>query len=169
MILLQMDKCPGDSQIKDYPNWIACSSVSWNVERTFSESAKAGTLDVNVGVADIPPISVNKTLDVASTYLMSAGIAGGSLGKEAKLHFLFADQEGKQHLYLEFILANPIIASWSISGDEDERPTEECSIWYWAIWMQYHTWDGSTNKAAGSKGWDRTKNKPWNGKDPVGA
>jgi type VI protein secretion system component Hcp len=78
MILLHMDKCPGDSQIEGHPNWIACSSVSWNVERTFTESAKAGTLDVNVGVADIPPISVNKTLDKASIYLMAAGIAGGS-------------------------------------------------------------------------------------------
>lgn len=163
MILLHLDKCPGDSTIPKYEKWIACTSVSWNIERTFSESAKAGTMDVNVGVADIPPISVNKTLDVASTYLMASGIAGGSMGKEAKLHFLFATPEGAQKLFLEFKLFNPIIASWSISGDEDERPTEEVSIWYWKIWMQYYTWDGQNNKPAGSKGWDRTKNQPWDG------
>jgi len=163
MILLHLDKCPGDSTIPKYEKWIACTSVSWNIERTFSESAKAGTMDVNVGVADIPPISVNKTLDVASTYLMAAGIAGGTMGKEAKLHFLFATPEGEQKLFLEYKLNNPIIASWSISGDEDERPTEEVSIWYWKIWMQYYTWDGSNHKPAGSKGWDRTKNAPWDG------
>jgi type VI secretion system secreted protein Hcp len=163
MILLHLDKCPGDSTIPGYEKWIACTSVSWNIERTFSESAKAGTMDVNVGVADIPPITVGKTLDVASTYLMSAGIAGGSMGKEAKLHFLFATPEGKQKLFLEYKLLNPIIASWSISGDEDDRPTEEVSIWYWKIWMQYYTWDGQNHKPAGSKGWDRTKNQPWDG------
>lgn len=163
MILLHLDKCPGDSTIEGYEKWIACTSVSWNIERTFSESAKAGTMDVNVGVADIPPISANKSLDVASTYLMAAGIAGGSMGTEAKLHFLFATPEGEQKLFLEFKLNNPIIASWSISGDEDERPTEEVSIWYWKIWMQYYTWDGTNHKPSGSKGWDRTKNKPWDG------
>jgi len=167
MILLHLDKCPGDSNVPDHPKWIACTSVSWNIERTFSESAKAGTMDVNVGVADIPPISVNKSLDVASTYLMAAGIAGGSMGKEAKLHFLFATPEGQQKLFLEFKLNNPIIASWSISGDEDERPTEEVSIWYWAIWMQYYTWDGTNHKPAGSKGWNRVKNKPWDGSESV--
>src|SRR5262245_33955625 len=149
MILLHLDKCPGDSTIPKYEKWIACTSVSWNIERTFSESAKAGTLDVNVGVADIPPISVNKTLDAASIYLMAAGIAGGTMGNLAKLHFLFATPEGKQLLFLEFKLFNPIIASWSISGDEDERPTEEVSIWYWKIWMQYYNWDGSQHKQAG--------------------
>ena len=43
MILLQLDKCRGDSNIPEYEKWIACTSVSWNIERTFSESAKAGT------------------------------------------------------------------------------------------------------------------------------
>ncbi len=66
-------------------------------------------------------------------------------------------------LFLEFKLFNPIVASWSISGDEDERPTEEVTLWYWKIWMQYYTFDGKTHKSAGSKGWDRTQNKPWAG------
>lgn len=163
MILLKLDSVDGDSQIPGYEKWIACTSVSWNIERTFSDSAKAGTQDVNTGVADIPPISINKSLDAASVYLMQSGIAGGSLGDMAKLHFLFATQQGEQKLFLEFKLQNPIVASWSISGDEDERPTEEVTLWYWKIWMQYYTWDGKNHKSAGSKGWDRTTNKPWSG------
>jgi type VI secretion system secreted protein Hcp len=163
MILLKLEGIEGDSQIPGYQGWIACTSVSWNVERTFSESAKAGTQDVNLGVAEIPPISINKSFDRASVYLMQSAIAGGALGKEAKLHFLVTGGE-KHNLYLEFKLNNPIVASWSISGDEDERPTEEVSLWYWKIWMQYQTTtDGVAYSIAGSKGWDRIGNKPWSG------
>jgi type VI secretion system secreted protein Hcp len=165
MILLKLDGVDGDSQIKGYEKWIACTSVSWNIERTFSESAKAGTLDVNVGVADLPPVSLNKSFDCSSVYLMASGVAGGTLGENAKLHFLFPDPKGgeKPLLSLEIRLFNPIVASWSISGDEDERPTEEVSLWYWKIWMQYYTYDGKTAKSAGSKGWDRVANKSWTG------
>lgn len=163
MILLKLDTVDGDSNIKNYDKWIACTSVSWNVERTFSESAKAGTQDVNLGVADIPPISINKSFDTSSVYLMQSAIAGGALGKEAKLHFLTTGGE-KANLYLEFKLFNPIVASWGISGDEDERPTEELTLWYWKIWIQYYTTkDGKTFTSAGSKGWDRVKNEPWGG------
>ena len=72
MILLKLDGVDGDSNIPGYEKWISCTSVSWNVERTFSESAKAGTQDVNLGVAEIPPISINKTFDTASVYLMQS-------------------------------------------------------------------------------------------------
>lgn len=163
MILLKLDGVDGDSTIPGYEKWISCTSCSWNVERTFSESAKAGTRDVNLGVADIPPISLNKTFDAASVYLMQCAISGAALGTEAKIHFLVTGGD-TTNLYLEFKLFNPIIASWSISGDEDERPTEEISVWYWKIWVQYYTTqDGKSYTSAGSKGWDRTTNKPWSG------
>ena len=163
MILLKLDGVDGDSHIPGYEKWISCTSVSWNVERTFSESAKAGTQDVNLGVAEIPPISINKSFDVSSLYLMQSAIAGGALGTMAQIVFLVTGDQ-KTNRYLEFKLHNPIVASWSISGDEDERPTEEVSLWYWKIWMQYYaTKDGSTYTSAGSKGWDRIANKSWSG------
>ena len=165
MILLKLDTVKGDSKIPDYGEWIACTSCSWNIERTFSDSAKAGTLDVNVGVAEIPPITLGKTFDSASVYLMQNAIAGGALGKYAYIDFLStAGTTGKGHKYLQYKLFNPIVASWSITGEEDERPTEEVTLWYWKIFMQY--WaseDGKTYVSKGMKGWDRTKNKEWNG------
>jgi type VI secretion system secreted protein Hcp len=118
---------------------------------------------VNVGVADLPPINISKTFDAASVYLMQSAVAGGSVGDNAQIHFLFATANGEQKLFLEFKLNNPIIASWSITGPEDERPTEEITLWYWKVWMQYYQYDGKTVKAAGSRGWDRTTNTPWNG------
>jgi len=165
MILLKLDTVDGDSVMPKYEKWISCTSCSWNIERTFSESAKAGTMDVNVGVAEIPPITLGKSFDTASVYLMQNAIAGGALGKEAKIHFLSTSgTSGEGAIYLEYKLFNPIVASWSITGEEDERPTEEVTLWYWKIWMQYYTSkDGINYVPAGNKGWDRTQNKAWGG------
>ena len=166
MILVKLDHIKGDSKIPGYENCIACTSCSWNIERTFSESAKAGTMDVNVGTAEIPPITLGKSFDTASVDLMSNAISGGALGDTAYIYFLSTAgvNAEKPAKFLEYKLHNPIVASWSISGEEDERPTEEMTLWYWKIWMQYFTsTDGKNYKAAGSRGWDRTQNKPWSG------
>jgi type VI secretion system secreted protein Hcp len=163
MILLYLSDVKGDSQIDGYPDWISCTSVSWEITREFSESAKAGTRDINVGVADLPPITIGKSFDKSSMELMFAGAGKGKVSTQAKIHFLATGDTStpKNNLYLEFILDNPIISSWSISGDEDERPTEEISLWYWKVWMKYYTFDGSAYVAAGDKGWDRLANKQW--------
>lgn len=166
MILLKLDQVKGDSKISGYENCIAITSVSWNIERTFSESAKHGTQDVNVGIADLQPLELNKSYDTASVDLMGQAIAGGSCGDTAYLYFLSTSgvNAEKPAKFLEFKLANPIIASWSISGEEDERPTETFGLWYWKIWMQYFSsTDGKNYKAAGSRGWDRVLSKPWSG------
>ena len=36
MILLKLDQVKGDSKIAGYENCIGITSVSWNIERTFS-------------------------------------------------------------------------------------------------------------------------------------
>jgi len=163
MILLYLSDVKGDSQITGYEDWISCTNVSWEITREFSESAKAGTRDINVGVADLPPITISKTFDKSSMELMFAAAGKGKVSTEAKIHFLATGDTATpaNNLYLEFKLDNPIIASWSISADEDDRPTEEVSLWYWKVWMKYYTYDGSSYVAAGDKGWDRIANKAW--------
>ena len=168
MILLKLEGIDGDSTIPGYEKWISCTSCSWNIERTFSESAKAGTQDVNVGIADLPPITLGKSFDVSSVYLMQNSCAGGALGTVAEIHFLqtsgTTNEDPKKGIFLQYKLFNPLIASWSISGDEDERPTEEVTLWYWKIWMQYSSSkDGKGNTPVCNKGWDRTKSIPWDG------
>ena len=70
MILLQLGSILGDSQITGFENWISCTQISWDLTREFKESAKAGTKDVFTGVADVKPITLNKTFDCASPDLM---------------------------------------------------------------------------------------------------
>jgi type VI protein secretion system component Hcp len=166
MILLKIPKITGDSTVKGYEKWIACTSMGWSLTREFSESAKSGTQDVFTGVAEIPPIEVGKSFDLASIHLMQAACGGGSLGDKAFIDCLASGvkvDSPKDSVYLKFTLFNPIVASWNISGDEDSRPTETITLWYWKICLEYFTFDGKTHKSAGKRGWDRTKNMPWSG------
>lgn len=167
MILLKLPGIPGDVNISKsgFPQeCIACTSCSWDIEREFKESGKAGTMDINLGVADLPSISLGKSMDKASVYLMQNSIAGSSLGT-AEIYFLTSsgvDSDGE--VFLEFKLNNAIVQSWNISGDEDDRPNEEIKLWYNKIWMQYfQSENGKDYTSAGSKGWDRVANKAWDG------
>ena len=63
MILLKLDGIEGDCSIADWIGYITLSSVSWEITREFAESGKMGTQDVNVGMADLPPISIGKSMD----------------------------------------------------------------------------------------------------------
>ncbi len=164
MILLKLDGIDGDCSIADWIGYITLSSVSWEITREFAESGKMGTQDVNVGMADLPPISIGKSMDKASVYLMQNSISGSSLGT-AEIKFIAqSGTEGSGNVFLEFKLDNAIVASWSIDGSEDDRPTENCTLWYHKIWMQYFTSkDGKNYETAGSRGWDRITNKAWAG------
>lgn len=162
MILLKLDKVPGDCEIEAYAEYLTVNSVSWEITREFTDSAKMGTKDINVGMADMPPITVGKSMDVGSVHLMQNAISGSSLGT-AEIKFIAqSGLKNEGEVFLEFKLDNAIVASWSIDGSEDDRPTENVTIWYHKVWMQYFaTDDGETYTPAGNRGWDRTKNKAW--------
>lgn len=164
MILLKLKGIDGDCEIEKYKKYITLSSVSWEITREMADSAKMGTKDINVGMADLPPISIEKSMDKASILLMQNAIAGSSLGT-AEIKFIAqSGTDGAGEVFLEFKLDNAIVSSWSISGSEDDRPTETATLWYHKIWMQYFsTEDGKTYEKAGDRGWDRIANKSWKG------
>ena len=164
MIVLKLDGIDGDCLMPNWKDYITLSEVSWDISREFSDSAKMGTRDINIGTADLPPISIGKTMDKSSVFLMQNAIAGSSLGT-AEIKFLAqAGTAGEGEVFLEFKLDNAIICKWSITASDDDRPTETCEIWYHKIWVQYYsTEDGKSYKTAGSRGWDRVENKAWTG------
>jgi type VI secretion system secreted protein Hcp len=166
MILLNLDKIKGDSQIDGFKDWISCTQISWDLAREFKESAKAGTKDIFTGVADIKPISVNKTFDCSSPDLMKFACGGGKICDKAEIVLIAtgADMaEAKNNVYLKFTLDSPLIASWNISGGEDERPTETLTLWYYKIAMTYSQFDGTVYTPKATRGWDRIGAKEWSG------
>lgn len=162
MILCLIKGANGKTKIKGYEEWFSLTSFSFNVERELKDTNKAGTEDVNVGIAEMQECSMSKNMDAASMVLAKSGIAGASLGT-AEIKFLqtFGD---KNICYLQFKLDNAFIKTWSISGDADERPTEEITLWYNKIaFIYFTTKDGKEFKATPDCAWDASKGAVWKG------
>ncbi len=169
MILLSLlDGSPsikGDCEIKGYEEWISCTDISWALTREFKESSKAGSKDLFTGVTDIPPIEIQKSFDKSSVELMKFACGGGKICDFAKIHLLTTGEdmsEASKNWYLEFKLFNPILASWSISGSEDERPSETITLWYYKVQLKYRPFDGQKFiDNVPPRGWDRLGHKGW--------
>ena len=168
MILMQLPNIKGDSEITGYEDWIVVDSLSWEVTREEKESGKQGTRDINLGVAELPALTMGKSMDKASTYLMQQSIAGGALGGatgKAKIDCLAtAGIDSEPKCFLRYVLERPIIKSWSIDASDDDRPTESVSILYNKIFMEYFaTQDGDNYVRVDGKGWDVVTGKAWGG------
>ena len=141
MIVMKLEGIPGDCEIPGYEGWILVDSLSWEITREEKESGKQGTRDINLGVAELPALSMNKSMDKASVKLMQQSIAGGALGgKEGKAKIECLATSGTtstDKCFLRYVLERPIIKSWSIDASDDDRPTESVSILYNKIYMTY--------------------------------
>ena len=107
MIVMKLDPIPGDCKIPDLKDYLTVNSVSWELTREFSDSGKMGTADINMGMTDMPPITVGKSMDIGSCDLMQNAISGKSMGT-AEIKFLMqqgTDQK-KPMSFLEFKLNN---------------------------------------------------------------
>lgn len=169
MILVYIENCPGDSKITGFAKHFEAQSFSFNVERELADSAKAGTADVNIGVGELQECSISKTMDIASPYLARKAIAGSSCGT-AEIKFVQTiEVDGKRFnvVYLHFKLETAFIKTWSISGDGDDRPSEDITIWYNKIAFGYHsTKDGKVFTSHGLCAWDQVEQKVWTGGNP---
>ncbi len=165
MILVKVDGCQGDCMIPGFKDYFTADSFSFGVERELLDSAKGGTSDINIGVGEIQECSVSKSMDTSSAYLARKAISGSSC-KTADIKFLEAitldNNETYNAVYLAFKLDNVFIKSWTVSGDGDDRPTEDVALWFNKIaFIYFPTEDGKTFKPGHDCRWDQVKAKPW--------
>ena len=120
-------------------------SYSFGVEREMKESGeKGGTADINIGVGELQECTISKSMDSASTQLAQFAINGNSPG-QAEIEFVEVagdrtadtDPETRDLAFAElddeaseYKLDSCSVKSWSISGDADDRPTEEVAFYY---------------------------------------
>ncbi len=158
MILLKFKtEIKGDSTVSGHENWITLDSVQMGVGRAIT--ASGGGQDRETSNPSFSEITCTKSMDKASTELMMQAACGKSL-EEATIHFIQtggADAKG-QH-YLEYILTDPIVSSYSVSSG-GERPSESFSINFTGFQQQYDVFkDGKTAEKGEKKGWDLEKNE----------
>ena len=142
----------GDDSIKtegyDSGDWFIADSFSFGVEREMKESGeKGGTTDINIGVGELQECTVSKSMDMASMDLAQFAINGNSPGT-AEIDFVEVAgggdsapspevQDEALATLADVELERAFIKSWSISGDADDRPTEEVAFYYNKIAFQY--------------------------------
>ena len=170
MILVRIDGITGDCNINGFCEnkdnaYFTADSFSFGVERELLDSAKGGTQDINIGVGEMQECSISKSMDTASAYLARKAISGSSC-KTADICFVEAitDDKNKQFnvVYLHYKLDNVFIKSWTISGDADDRPTEDVALWYNKIaFVYFPTVDGKTFGTGHTCEWDQVKAKQW--------
>ncbi len=131
------------------------ASTAFGVEREMKESGeKAGTEDINIGVGELQECTVSKSMDMCSMDLAQAAINGNSPGT-AEIDFVevagggdaaaeyeatdgaFEELASEPIPYLKYKLDRCFVKSWSISGDADDRPTEEVAFYYNKIGFSY--------------------------------
>lgn len=160
---------PGDSTIVGHEKWIACQNLSMDVSREASSSITSKGSDSKRStellddVAEANEINVTKSVDCASCLLMHYAVSGVAVPTSAKIHVLTSGIDLEATLILEIVLERPIIADWSLNGDEDTRPTETVKIRYDKVSMKYWQFDGKTRTATTPKGWDRKLAQDWSG------
>lgn len=158
---------------EDITSFIA-DSFSFGVEREMKESGeKGGTEDINIGVGELQECTISQSMHGATANLAPFAINGNSCGT-AKIDFVEVaergDASGLSDAYVTVELPIAFVESWSISGDADDRPTEEVAFYYNKIAFGYAaTTDGKAFDVPGMMAWDNVKNEPHNDSSRVAA
>lgn len=170
MILAYVETCKGDSKIKGFDkdsskHCFTLNSFEFNVERELTDSAKGGTDDVNMGVAEMQECSFGKSMDAASPGLAAKAMSGASCGC-AEIYFTETVEDGSNNrvnqIYLTFKLDNVFVKTWSIDGSDDDRPSENVTLWYNKMAFSYFaTPDGKQWKGGYLVEWDASKSARW--------
>jgi type VI secretion system secreted protein Hcp len=170
MIFVKIPNIGDDSiKIEAYSGgeWFIADSFSFGVEREMKESGeKGGTADINIGVGELQECTISKSMDMASMDLCQFAINGNSPGI-AEINFVEVAGGGGEQAkapicYLKYKLNRCFVKSWSISGDADDRPTEEVAFLYNMIGAEYcKTEDGKVFKNSTLMSWDNTKQTKW--------
>lgn len=158
MILLNFETAiKGDSTVASHADWITVDSLQFGVGRAIS--ASGGGRDRETSNPSFSEVTMTKSMDKSSVDLMMEAICGKSLGK-ATIHFVqTGGKDAKGQEYLEIILHDAIVSSYSTSSGGD-RPSESFSVNFNGFQMKYNTFEeGGTVKAGELKGWDMMKNE----------
>ena len=168
MIFVKIPKM-GDKSIRtkgyDTGDWFVAHSFSFGVDREMKESGeKGGTADINIGVGELQECTISKSMDMASMDLAQYSINGNSLGT-AEIEFVEigpGSGDGAPVCYLKYKLYRCFVKSWSVSGDADDRPTEEVAFYFNKIASQFATTeDGKVFTQGTVMAWDNTQNITW--------
>lgn len=165
MILVKITDIKGDVDIPGYVDWFVAESFDFAIGKKV-ESVGASNRDIEVVKDNDQELSISKSVDSATVYLMYSVMkgrkdSGTNSTCSVDIHLVQTTEEGEGvKAFLLIRIENAIIKDWGIDGSGDDRPTENLKIWFNKAAMKYlATDDGKIYVTHGPKGWDEQENK----------
>ena len=159
---------PGESQV-DQPSLkdtIPVKSLEWGVERTV-DLADLGTAQRGYANSQFQKVKLTSDMNKASMKLAQAVSNGTALGTvEIYMCRSGADEKLAMEVYLTFKLYDCVIDGYDMSGGEESVPSENWTLAYRAIEIEYKPSVFTGGKDSGKLGkavpfsWDLVKGKP---------
>lgn len=172
MILVRIDRVKGDVKIPGYRDWFVAESIGFGVGRSIE--AGDSKQDLETGKGDEQELSIEKTVDSATVYLMHSAMKGrtGSAGSgffSIDIHIVqnrYDDASSSSTStvkpFIKIRIENAMIKEWDIDASGDERPSESLRIWFNRAAMKYRSSaDGKVFETHGPLGWDEHTNRDW--------
>ena len=133
-------------------------SFQLGVGRAITSTGSGGDRDTSN--PSFSEATFSRGTDKASPDLFMQAVSGKSLGA-ATIHFLQVGGADKpDQVYLEFLLGDAIVSSYSISSGGD-RPSESFSLNFVKISKKYIAFTGAKTTATIEKKWDLVANKTY--------
>ncbi|MBI9082854.1 MAG: type VI secretion system tube protein Hcp [Desulfobacterales bacterium] len=145
-MFLKLKGIDGEAEDEKHGKWIEILSWGHSFEQPVTPYRPSTGATVEKCKHEL--ITTAKYLDSASAAILKA-IWGGKLLDDAKIQCYRSDGNNVPILYLEIIMEDVIISTYSISGGEGDIPQEELGLSYGTISYSYKPMNKLTG-AAGS-------------------
>ena len=167
MILVRITDIKGDVKISGYIDWFVAESFDFSIGKKV-ESIDSNNRDIEVKKDNDQELSISKTIDSATVYLMLSVMKGrkdSGTNSTCSVDIHLIQNKAMEvgigmQPFLLIRIENAIIKDWGIDATGDDRPTENLKIWFNKAAMKYRaTMDGKTYISHGPHGWDEHENK----------
>jgi type VI secretion system secreted protein Hcp len=152
-IFLKLGDIKGESKDKSHKDEIELLSWSWGEAQTGSAGRGGGS---GAGKVEMQDITFTKYIDKASTKLILSCAKGDHI---PKADVALRKAGGEQKEFLKINLEDVMITSYSTGGSGGDHPTENVSLTFGKISIEYFEQDNKGNvTSAGKVGWDVKQN-----------
>lgn len=154
-IYVKLDGMQGEAKAKGYEGAIAANGVQIGVTSSAGADARTGTTASRAQFSDLVFV---KNVDSASPHLL-VNCAAGKRFKSATVSFVATRGDAPVE-FLTYRLTDVAVTSVSASGSENSVPTEQISLSFARIEIEYRPIDASGKAGTPIRtGWDVTQNK----------
>lgn len=137
-MFLMLDGIAGESDDEKHPNW--CEITAWDHSFTQPVNPMRASSGQTVEKCAHELLNVTKYIDCATPAILKA-VWGGLQMNEGYIVCYRSDGNNVPVLYLQIIMTDVVISSYSIGGGEGDLPQENIGLSYSKVQYEYNEVD----------------------------